>query len=439
MFLNNHFLTIIGANMFKRYILILVLSVCLIPSTFAQKTDKMMKTGGYARILSMGGNPYIMDPFYVTANPAWGAFYDHFVFADLGATQGAFQRGGVGQFVSANFRLNPDITLGVLLSRNDFQGVGISRLDLNGIVGSVSGTTGLNNNIEVLGTFNLGSNTAVGLGVAYTGTLNESTPPTGGSTSSSAKQFGVNLGIVSQLTSTIKLDAGASIMMPGATFETPVVNNVQNNQDVSQTIILANARFFWDLTSKWTFVPVVNFLTSSGTQERQDPADPTKLATGDLASQTALLVGLGVNYHVGDFIIAGGPAFAFFKSSQDSDKFSGGKFVNTNTLFPTWNLGLEWNMNEWFVARLGYVATTVKTKNETGATNVTETIATNFPTLFGFQVLNGATVGVGFRLGSFSLDATVNEDVLRQGLNNIGGNGANGATFAYLSASYQLP
>ena len=53
-----------------------------------------------------------------------------------------------------------------------------------------------------------------------------------------------------------------------------------------------------------------------------------------------------------------------------------------------------------------------------------------------FTPAPGATVGVGFRLGSFSLDATVNEDVLRQGLANIGGNGP---TLAYLSASYAIP
>jgi len=48
----------------------------------------------------------------------------------------------------------------------------------------------------------------------------------------------------------------------------------------------------------------------------------------------------------------------------------------------------------------------------------------------------GATVGVGFRFGDFSLDTTVNEDVLRQGFNTIGGGGI---TFAYLTASYVLP
>ncbi len=424
--------------MFKRYFLIFVLFTCFITMSFAQKTETFQKTGGYARILGMGNNPYIVDPFFVTANPAWGAYYDHFTFGDLGSTAGAFAKGGVGQFVSANFRLNPEFTLGFLLTRNDFNGLGIARLDPNGIVGSVTGTTGLNNNLELLGTMTMG-NTAIGFGIAYTSTNNENIPPTGGSTSSSAKQLGFNLGLISMLTSSMKLDLGASLVLPSASLETPVVNNIQNNQDVSETIILANARLFMDYSSKWAFVPVVNFMMSSGTQERQDPADPTKSASGDLASRMALMVGLGINYHVGDFLLAGGPAFAFVKTSQDSDKFNATKNVTTNTLFPLWNMGIEWKMNDWFVARLGYIATTVKQSNEVGNANVTETIATLFPGAVGIQTFNGATVGVGFRLGSFSLDATVNEDVLRQGLNNLGGNGPNGATFAYLSASYVLP
>jgi hypothetical protein len=88
-------------------------------------------------------------------------------------------------------------------------------------------------------------------------------------------------------------------------------------------------------------------------------------------------------------------------------------------------------MNDWFVARLGYVASTGSRTVETTSGGVTSENINTF-----FLPAPGATVGVGFRLGSFSLDATVNEDVLRQGLNNIGGGGA---TLAYLSASYALP
>lgn len=422
--------------MFKRYTLSFFLILCLVPFSFGQKVEK---TGGYARILGMGNNPYIMDPFYVSANPAWGGFYDHFLFGDLGSTAGAFAKGGVGQFASVNFKVSDDFTLGGLLTRNDFNGVGIARLDPDGIVGTVNGTTGLNNNLELLATMRMG-NTVFGFGVAYASTLNETNPPAGGSTSSSAKQFGFNLGVISKFMSNMTLDFGASLVLPSASFETPLgPGNVTNNQKVSETIIIANARLFWDYSSKLAFVPVVNFLKSSGSQDRQDPADATKLATGDLPSRTALLVGFGINYKVGDFLLAGGPSLAFLKTSQDSDKFNATKSSTTLFAFPIWNLGVEWSMTDWFVARLGYVATTLKTKNETGNTNVTEVITTSFPVLPGVQTSNGATVGVGFRLGSFSLDATVNEDVLRQGLNNLGGNGGGAATFAYLSASYALP
>ena len=90
-------------------------------------------------------------------------------------------------------------------------------------------------------------------------------------------------------------------------------------------------------------------------------------------------------------------------------------------------------MIDWFVGRLGYVAfsgnNTIEFPNT--ATTKTETIASFFA-----PSQRGMTLGVGFRFGDFSLDATVNEDVLRQGFNTIGGGGS---TFAYMTASYALP
>jgi hypothetical protein len=103
------------------------------------------------------------------------------------------------------------------------------------------------------------------------------------------------------------------------------------------------------------------------------------------------------------------------------------------TLFPLWNIGVEWNMLEWFVGRLGYIAYTGSSSDEfpNTVTSKTEVVSTFFA-----PTQRGVTLGVGFRFGDFSLDATVNEDVLRQGFNTIGGGGP---TFAYLTASYALP
>lgn len=410
--------------MFKRYLLVGVLVLCLMPMSFAQK-DKMEKTGGYARILGMGNNPYIVDPFFVTVNPAWGAYYDHFTFGDLGSTAGAFASGGVGQFASVNFRLNPDLTLGALLSRNDFNGFGIARLDPFGIVGNVPGTIALNNNLEVLATLNLGSNTVVGLGIAYAHSTNESSPGgTAGTTTSSAGQIGFNLGLITKLGSSMKVDLGASLMMPSASFEPPSPGVTIEG---SNTVINVAGRLFWDQSSKLAVVPMVNFILASGSI---DVPSGTSTKTEDLPSTMILIAGLGINYKVGDFLLAGGPSFAMTKVSQDSNSL-GPETSTSNTIFPLWNLGIEWKMNDWFVARLGYIASTGSQSVETTAGGVTsETIRTIY------IPAPGATVGVGFRLGSFSLDATVNEDVLRQGLANIGGNGP---TLAYLSASYALP
>lgn len=413
--------------MYKKYFFIFVLALCLMPLTFAQKLEK---TGGYARILGMGNNPYIIDPFYVTVNPAWGAYYDHFMFGDLGSSAGAFAPGGVGQFASVNFRLNEDFTVGGLFTRNDFNGFGISRLDPFGIVGSIPGTIGLNNNLELMGTMKFG-NTVVGLGVAYAATTNESSPGgTAGTSTASASQIGFNLGIVAQLTREMKLDFGAALILPSAKLEVP---SPGINQKGSHTIINAAARLFWDYSSKLTFVPSVNLILASGS--RDVPAGtPLVATTVDLPSITAIVAGIGINYKVGDFLLAGGPAFVMTKVSQDSTVLNPTTTSTSNLIFPLWNLGAEWKMNDWLVARMGYIASTGKTTTETTTGGTTSELIQTI-----FVPAPGATVGVGFRLGSFSLDATVNEDVLRQGLNNLGGNGPNAATFAYLSASYALP
>jgi len=412
--------------MYKRYFLVLVLALCLMPLSFAQK---MEKTGGYARILGMGNNPYIVDPFFVTVNPAWGAYYDHFLFGDLGSTAGAFAAGGVGQFASVNFRLNNDLTIGGIFTRNDFNGFGISRLDPFGIVNNIPSTIGLNNNLELMGTLKFG-NTVVGLGVAYAATTNESSPGgTAGTTTASASQIGFNLGLISQFTKEMKLDVGAALILPSAKFEPPSPGITQEG---SNTIINVAARLFYDLSSKLTVVPTANFILASGSRDVVTGA-PAKAESVDLTSTTVIFVGFGINYKVGDFLFAGGPAFALVKNSSDSTLLNN-KFSNSTMIFPLWNLGTEWKMTDWFVARFGYIASTGKNTSETTNNGITsETINTIF------TPAPGATVGVGFRLGDFSLDATVNEDVLRQGLNNLGGNGPNAATFAYLSASYAIP
>jgi len=411
--------------MIRRYFLTGIITILLSVSVFSQYEQ----TGGYARLVGMGNNTYVVDPYGITVNPAWAGFYHNFLFGDLGSQQGApFGTGGIGQFVAANFHVGGGLSLGALLARNTFNGFSISRLDPFGVVNGLNGIIPVNipnldNNLELFGSFKSG-NTAFGFGVAYASTTNESTPAGGSTSTGSASQIGFNAGIVTKLSGNFMLDLGASLMLPGASFEP----GTGGTSEVSQTIIIVNGRFFYQYSSKLAFVPVVAFITNSGTIEN---GNATPSTTTDLVSNTLIVVGIGINYQVGDFLLAGGPGFATASSTTSSTPTS--PEVSTSALvFPIWNLGTEWNMNDWFVARLGYVASTqnVTTESVASATTINENIITTF------TGLQGATVGVGFRLGNFSLDATVNEDVLRQGFNNIGGGSP---TFAYLSASLAIP
>ena len=143
--------------------------------------------------------------------------------------------------------------------------------------------------------------TSFGLGVAYASTTNDYTPSTGTGISGTASQFGINAGIVSDLTRSFKLDLGVSLIMPSASFK-PVTGS---ETKASQTIILANARVFWNLNKNLKFVPVATFATSSGTVE----SGGTTSTSSDMLSLTQFSFGAGLNYQVGDFMLAGGAIF----------------------------------------------------------------------------------------------------------------------------------
>jgi hypothetical protein len=405
----------------------LIVLVLIGTSSFAQ----YKQTGGFARLAGMGNNPFVVDPYQETVNPAWAGYYENFIFGDLGSSAGNFASGGVGQFISANFHVARGLTLGGMLTRNDFNGLAIAKLDPAGLVNQINTVVGagsvvnLNNNLELFGSYTFG-NSVVGLGVAYATTTNEFKPAVGNGTTGSATQIGFNGGIVTKLTSSIMLDVGASLVLPSASFE-PAVGN---KTDFSQTIIGVNARAFFAYSQKLSFVPTAVFVTASGTGDRGG-------TSSDLPSATLISFGIGANYQVGDFLLAGGPGFVAVSATLQPSTPATPELTASYFAFPAWNLGVEWNMTDWLVARFGYVALTLKTTTDAIAspTTTNQTIITSFLGPHGAGG-GGATVGLGFRFDSFSLDATVNEDVLRQGLNNIGGGGA---TFAYLSLSYSMP
>ena len=418
--------------------LVLVSLVLAVSLSYSQE---IRRTGGYARLNGMGANPYIVDPYFNTINPAWNAVYNNFLLGDLGSSAGdPFSAGGRGQYLSGSFRVAENWTVGGILARNDFNGMSIALLDPGsptslsspypGVVSTVNDITGpnsvipLDNNVELIGTYTYGK-MIFGLGVAYASTSNQINPPAGASTEGSASQFGVNVGVISSVTRNLKLDIGASLVLPGASFKPDTLIETS----ASQTIITITGRAFWNLNQNLELVPLILFSTESGSID----SGGTSLASVDMPSFTWFQFGVGLNYQIGDFLIAGGTIFSTSSLTSPAIPNVSPELSESETRFPIWNIGVEWNMLEWLVGRLGYTAYSGSRSSEYVTTPGSKT--EYIRTFFGPSQM-GATVGIGFRFGDFSLDATVNEDVFRQGFNTIGGGGS---TFAYLTTSYALP
>jgi hypothetical protein len=429
--------------MLKKILTVTVLSLLVVSVSF---TQDIKKTGGLARLSGMGLNPYVIDPYFNTVNTAWNGVYNNFILADLGtAASSPFGAGGFGQYISGSFRAGSRWTFGGILARNDFLGIGIALLDPGtilpisspfggsaGVVGIVNSlrspgdVIALDNNVVLMATYRL-RNTIIGFGLAYASTTNESslagTPAV--TTEGSASQLGFNLGVITDFSRNFKLDAAATILLPSASYKTSSTGDTET--EASQTFIGVNARAFWRVKPNLRVVPILAFLTLSGTVD-------SGLSRGsvDFPSLTSFAFGGGLNYRIGDFLLAGGVVFSS-NSSTIPATAGAPELENSATVFPIWNLGVEWQLLDWLYGRLGYVALTASSTTQTTATStsVNEFVAT----LFG-PSQRGITVGVGFRFGDFSLDATINEDVLRQGFNIVGGGGP---TFFLLTSSYAIP
>jgi hypothetical protein len=372
----------------------------------------------------MGDNPYIVDPNNIAINPAYSSMYQNFLWGDIGSSV-ANPEDGYGQFAGFNYGLDKDFTLGFLLTRNDFMSsYSIGNLDPRNLVGQINSNVPganlvpLDNNFELLGSYDFGT-FALGLGLSYASTTNDYKPATGTGDKNSASQFGINLGIMSSFSYNFKFDAALSLVLPSATYE-PGAAGVDKVEG-SNTDLLINARGFWRLSKKVSIVPTVAFYNSSGSYKVGSQST-------DLPTWMGIAVGVGLHYRVGDLLIAGGPSFMYESNKYPSVENVSPEETDSWTTFPAWNLGAEWYLTDWLIGRLGYVASTFSQTYQYTAT--TTTVDEQTTTGFG---RGDVRLGVGFRLGGFNLDATINDDVLREGLNLVGG-GTN--TFAYLSASY---
>ncbi|MCA0387902.1 MAG: hypothetical protein LCH52_05345 [Bacteroidetes bacterium] len=384
------------------------------------------RSGGFARVFSMGGegglNYFMVDPINMRYNPAFAKYYSNFLWGSFGYS-GASVNDGDGQFGGFNYSLTNKLTVGAILARNDHKGFGISDVSfanrmvttLNGIGSTSRSAVKLDNNMEILGAYALSDATILGFGVAYSSTQNDFTPASGTAQKASASHIGFGVGIIQHFSKDNAIEGSVDMIFANAKYEGAVVNKV------SGTTLGMSARYFHNIGKGFSFVPHVSYYMESGT------VDAGGTST-DLTPFSLLTAGLGINYRSGSLLLAGGVSM-MYQSMTEKATSTAPELANTDFLFPVWNLGGEFNFTDWMKARIGYQVSTNKVKREFAVTSSTknEVVQTGFDR-------TGLTLGMGFKLGNFNLDATVNEEMLRQGLRNLSTGTVN--SFGYISASY---
>ncbi len=407
-----------------------VVMVLLLLTITLSAQNEIKKTGGVARLKSMGENTFMLDPTNILINPAYGAYYDNFIWGDIGLTGSEGSSDGIGQYLGSSIRLNDDFSIGLLLSNSDhtYGDVSIMSVDPFNFGNKISPNTPTpQNNTELFGTYKM-KNTILGLGMSYSVSgvdqKQESIePPRTLKQNRNYRQFGLDLGFITNLSDGIKLDASVMFLAVGSTYETDSLCI-----EGSQSIFKINSRAFIKLNDKINFIPMVGFYATDGSFEYTKKPQIGTYENFDVPSNTYLNLGIGFDYVNSDLYIVGGPSISFDWVKYESKNSGINTKLDQTNISLTWKIGLEWLATNWLTGRLGYrQKTTDVSKNYINGNIISESNETYF------EASDGFTLGIGLKFDNFSLDATINEDMIRQGLRMIGGDYN---TLGYVSLSY---
>lgn len=430
--------------MLKRAFYLFILFFFAINNLYSKDDEKEQKdtitlsayerSGGYARLWSMGSenwnltyNYFIIDPFYIVANPAWSSKYYNFLWGDLGSTIPGNDFDGSPQFAGFNFKIQDGLILGAILSRRDFHGGSIYSVDRYTLASIINanrpGPSVIvpTNNLSFVGSYELETDFSLGFGLSYSSSFNENKPAGSPTASANFSQFGLTGGALYKQDELL-VDASASIVFLSADSKAPNVRTYEG----SASLFNLFGRVFYEYNNNLTFVGVLFFNSASG--ETVDKIFNGTSTKRDLDSRTGYGLSAGINYRHDRFLLAGGVTYACSTITAPKVANVSPELTNSICYFPIWNLGLEYLATNWLILRCGYYAGDYSQSVETAASPTTK----NLNEIKGY-VPGSATLGLGFRFGTFGLDAAISEQVLREGLNLIGGGKQ---TFAYISASY---
>ncbi|GEM_PF-1204430 len=486
----------------KNIVIVITMLLIIVAVAYPQA-----KPGGIARQLALGGssfgtglvlNPFLIDdPAYMLLNPAYQSLYKNYGWSNIGGgrlTGSSVEDDGYGmQYSGIAFSINPDLTLGTVLSfdHNTFGTNYSSLISLNmkrtgQIIPEISNTW------ELVGSYHL-DQMEVGFSVLY-GWSNddfESTekdispnPYGSGDTTTllsssgeaSSSILGFRVGVLYDLGEGSMFDVAGMVRITNATDKlssSPATDSTTGEYTLQAMEYRLNARAKFKISEKFDIVPFgMWFLATAEPEEETKPFNDSIPPFTSSLREDAFVLGLGGDYRAQGLLIAGGLSWfygkvkyeyhnSFWNHYADYDEYiqSSGSVTECSYSLPVFNLGMEWWFTEWLAGRMGYYRTLASNQSKMDYTNLfayrspegayygyyTETghreaNSTNPNSIVGIGAYssdNLVTLGLGFKFGDFALDATISDQTLRRGLGLIGSSDALN-TFGYLTASYNF-
>jgi hypothetical protein len=182
-------------------------------------------------------------------------------------------------------------------------------------------------------------------------------------------------------------------------------------------------------SSKIAIVPVAGFNIYSW-NPRITTTGPSFDSISTKYSYLSFNAGVGMNWPISDDIqLAGGVTVVY---SSVKGELGSSTDKTTQFVAPEFNLAGETRIADWLTGRLGYNRGINRYKNEVTSGSSTSSYAETFPT----DDVQTVSLGAGFHFGRFSIDATVSEKWLKEGIYFV--SGKSNSLFGVVSASYNF-
>lgn len=408
--------------MLKKHLVVLLLMVMAV-GVYAQSIPS-----GTGRIEALGNSPYILDAATdIYNNPVWSSYYRNYAFGDIGRNVvNDFQLDG--QYAGVSFGVSKKLSLGLILNKrndewNNFNTGG--NTDSIGVKQPIVPTT-------LLIGYSLNKDFYIGL-APYIAMWNSDLVQGSNEDKKSSTSFGAQLGIMKMIKKgwvegvvNFRLNSYKRDLTSTGTTSS------WKSEGGMQLGVALRGWIYPKTSSKIAIVPILGFHTYSW-----DPLTTIggTSTTGTKYSEMGFNGGVGLNWPISDDIQIAGGVGAMYSTLKGETTPTGGTLTtvkNTDFVVPQFNFAGETRIADWLTGRFGYSRSIDMAKVEATTSSATSSYSETFPSNDDQTV----SLGAGFHFGRFSIDATVSEKWLKQGINFV--SGRQNDLFGVISASYNF-